>query len=353
VVEQQAVCRLLLAGPPKQMAGLARLLGAHIALGVPRASLGAEAMALAAHALAAPRRRGGPEVAPGSAVGEALTGIVAHLADVIHHWAPLVGEAETDEPVHQMRVALRRLRSALSIFRRAVRDDTVWLDSLATELKSLAALLGIARDWDVFLGGVGAAVTQACGRDARLTQMLAAAGRRRDAAYAGLRAHFGGSAAWRQFGLELALLPTLVPWETSSSADQAERLGAPAEVYAAGVLDRRLKQVLAVGERLEGVPAEELHSIRKQAKRLRYAIEFFAPLFPEKQVRRYLARLEELQEDFGTFNDAAVAAGLAASLGGAFAAGAVQGFGAAAQQRALRHVVRGWGKFYRATPFWD
>ena len=357
VVAQRSVRRLRLEGPPRDMATLATLLGAQMPLEVPLASLGAEALALASGFATAPRHKGGPQVAPGSSTGEALTGIAAHLADVIHHWAPRVAAAETDEPVHQMRVALRRLRSALSIFRRAVRDDTAWLDGLVLELKALAALLGTARDWDVFLAGIGAEVTEATGRDPRLVHMLATASRKREAAYAVLRDHLGGSAEWRRLGLQLALLPTLQPWAESGSADQAERLAAPADIYAAGVLGRRLKPLLEIGDSIEGIPAEQLHDIRKQAKGLRYAIEFMAPLFAEKHVRRYLARLEDVQEDFGTFNDAAVAAGLAGSLGGgaerAFAAGAVQGFGAAAQLSARRHVARAWEKFYRATPFWD
>ena len=356
VVDQLAVHRLLLAGPPQAMAKLAAKLGEQIPLGVPRASLGAEARALATGAEAAPRPRGGPEVPAGSSVGEALSVIIAQLAEAIHFWAPQLGTADTEEPVHQMRVALRRLRSALSIFRRAIRDDPAWLDGLATDLKSLAATLGTARDWDVFIAGLGAELAEACPGDKRLTQMLATAARKRDAAYASLRS-FMHSHEWQRLGLAIALLPTLRPWDGQGSPEQAARLAAPAETYAAGALGRALKHLLDFGESLEGIHAEQLHDIRKQAKRLRYTIEFFAPLFAEKQVRRYLSRLEDLQEDFGTFNDAAVAATLAASLGTgtdrAFAAGAVQGYAAAAQIRATRQVTRGWNRFYRATPFWD
>ncbi len=356
VVETRPVQRLLLAGPPQAMAKLAMRLAGQIPLGVPRISLGAEARALAVGTQAALQKRGGPEIAPGSSVREALSGIVAQLAETIHVWAPQLGSAETQEPVHQMRVALRRLRSALSIFRRAVRDDAAWLDTLADELKTLAGTLGVARDWDVFLAGIGAELSEACGGDTRLTQMLASAARKRDAAYAALRSTMAGD-AWQRLALGLALLPTLRPWDESGAPEQATRLAAPAESYAASVLGRRLRHLLGVGESLDGIAAEQLHDIRKQAKGLRYTIEFFAPLFPDKQVRRYLARLEEVQEDFGIFNDAAVAATLAASLGTgadrAFAAGAVHGFAAAAQIRATRHVTRGWKKFYRATPFWD
>jgi CHAD domain-containing protein len=356
VVESRQVRRLVFSGQPLAMAKLATQLALHIPLRVPPASLGAEARALATGTQAANQPRGAPHIAPGCSVGEALSGIAAQLAEATHYWAELLGDAATEEPVHQMRVALRRLRSALSIFRRAVRDDTAWLNALAAKLKTLAALLGVARDWDVFLAGIGAELTEACAGDTRLVQMLAAATRKRDAAYAALRSTMG-SPEWQHLGLELALLPTLRPWDGSAAPEQAARLASPAETYAAGALGRQLKRLLEAGESLDGIAAEQLHEIRKQAKRLRYTIEFFAPLFPEKQVRRYLTRLEDLQEDFGTFNDAAVAATLAASLGAgtdrAFAAGVVQGFGAAAQIRAARHVKRGWSKFYRATPFWD
>ena len=105
------------------------------------------------------------------------------------------------------------------------------------------------------------------------------------------------------------------------------------------------------------LPAEALHDIRKHAKRLRYAIEFFSPLFPAKPVRRYLSRLERLQEALGAVNDTAVAAGLMAQLGGdadrAFATGVVLGFGAGQGARAVRRVERAWSRFYRAAPFWD
>ncbi len=356
VVDSRRIYRLLLAGPPHAMAKLATQLAIHIPLGVPPASLGAEAFAIATGTQAASQPRGAPHIAPGSSVGEALSGIAAQLAETTHYWAVRIGDAQTEEPVHQMRVALRRLRSALSIFRRAVRDDPAWLDALAAKLQTLAAMLGVARDWDVFLSGIGAELAEACAGDKRLVQMLAAATRKRDAAYATLRSTMG-SPEWLRLGLELALLPTVRPWDESGAPEQAARLASPAETYAAAALGRQLKRLLEAGESLAGVAAEHLHEIRKQAKRLRYAIEFFAPLFPEKQVRRYLTRLEGLQEDFGAFNDAAVAATLAASLGAgtdrAFAAGVVQGFGAAAQIRAARHVGRGWSKFYRATPFWD
>ncbi len=346
VLKDMPVCRLIFFGDARATAGLAAAVAEEVALRVPRASLAAEALFVAKGVTPAPRRLGAPSVPPGASVAEALGVITAHLADVILYWGGQVCGAGTEEPVHQMRVGVRRLRSALSVFRRAVTEERAWLDALAGELKLLAGLLGNARDWDVFLATTGAEVQHAFAEDRRLASMVSAATRRRAAAYGDLRAYLAAEVGWRGLSLKLALLPRMRPWESEQSSG-------PVAVYARGALGRRLRHVLEAGESLEGLPIEELHDIRKQAKRLRYAIEFFTPLFPHKAVRKYLSKLETLQEDFGTLNDTAMAGALADSLGGAFASGAVHGFGAARAQRATRKLQRGWAKFYREVPFWE
>jgi CHAD domain-containing protein len=356
VVQDRAACRLILFGEPRAMADLAVELASQIPLLVPSAGLAAEAISVARGVPPGPRRLGAPAVPQGATIGEALGAITAHLADVILYWATQIPGAATPEPVHQMRVAVRRLRSALSVFRRAVPTPSAWLEDLAPPLKSLAAELGAARDWDVFLAETGAEVRQALPADPRIGALIAASARKRAAAYAGLCAKLDPTGAqggpWRHLAMTLALLPTRKPW-----SDDAESANVPASAYAPRALDRRLKHLLAPGEDLSNLPVDSLHDIRKQAKRLRYAIEFFAPLYAEKSIRKYLPKLEDLQEDFGTLNDCAVAASLVASLGGgadrAFAAGVVQGFGAASSLRAARRLQRGWGRFYRAAPFWD
>jgi CHAD domain-containing protein len=354
VLQDSPVCRLILSGEARAMAGLAMELAIHAPVRPPLTSLAAQAFAVARAVAPAARRLGAPSVPPQASIAEAMTVITGHLADVILYWGGMIETAQTPEPVHQMRVAVRRLRSALSVFRRAVPDDRRWLDDLAADLKALAGLLGVARDWDVFLAETGSDVRAAFAEDRRIASMMDAAAKKRLAAYAALRGFLATDAGWRRLRLALALLPSLRPWETSG---QADRLTKPAADYACSALERRLKQVLEAGASLDGLPQDHLHEIRKRAKRLRYAIEFFAPLFAEKAVRKYLAKLEELQEDFGAMNDTAVACTLVSTLGGgterAFAAGAVQGYGAARVTRSARKLHRGWSKFYRQTPFWQ
>jgi CHAD domain-containing protein len=351
VASDRPACRLLLAGPLPDMAVLATELADCIELSVPRAGLAAEAMSVASGLPPAARRSGAPRVPPGVTVDAALGIVVSHLADVILHWSRLAPAGETAEPVHQMRVAVRRLRCAISVFRRAAGPV---LDELADALKTLAAALGAARDWDVFAEGVGASIGHAFAGDKRVESLLAAAERRRRDAYASLSATLAGR-DFRRLALRLAMLPSLQPWTSDPPAP--DLLREPARAYASRVLDRRLKHVTACGETLAMLPAEALHDVRKQAKRLRYAAEFFTPLFAEKPVRRFIARLEKLQEALGTMNDAHVARALMDQLGGgagrAFASGAVQGFVAAHSASAGAQVEHVWAKFRRQAGFWD
>jgi len=350
VASDRPACRLQLCGAPADMAALADELAPLFALTIPRAGLAAEAMSVASGMAPAPRRTGTPRVPPGASVDEALGIVLSHLADVILYWVPLAPAGDTPEPVHQMRVAVRRMRSAISVFRRAAGPV---LDGSGAPLRSLAQTLGAARDWDVFLETTGAAVAQASPGDKRIEGLLAAADRKRREAYAALRTALA-SPDFRRFSMSLALLPSLRPWAADAGGPNA--LGEPARGYAARALERRLKHVMSPGDSLAALPADTLHEVRKQAKRLRYTAEFFAPLFADKPTRRFLNRLEQLQEALGAMNDAAVARRLMAQLGGgadrAFAVGVVHGFVAAGSARAGTHLEQVWNKFCRADVFW-
>ena len=101
------------------------------------------------------------------------------------------------------------------------------------------------------------------------------------------------------------------------------------EEFAARVLDKRLKKLTQIDDDLAGMEPAALHAIRLRAKRLRYAAEIFAPLYPGKVTHRFMRGLSRLQDRLGSLNDAAVAANLLGELSGgnhAFAIGLVLGF---------------------------
>ena len=205
----------------------------------------------------------------------------------------------------------------------------------------------------MFLAETGVQIGQAFPGERKVARLLKAAERRRLSAYADLSAYLG-SQDWIRLAVSLALLPSGRPWERACPGDTWD---SPVRDYAARTLQRRLKQVLSAGEALAGLPAPALHETRKRAKRLRYATEFFGPVFAEKAARKYVARLAELQERLGRVNDTSTASVLAEQLAGsadhAFAAGVVQGFCAARAGRTQAKVQRSWNRFYHATPFWD
>jgi triphosphatase len=260
-----------------------------------------------------------------------------------------VGTGVEPEPVHQARVALRRLRSVIRLFQPAL--DCPELTEADSALRDLARLLGPARDWDVFLGTTAPAVARAFADEPALNRLRAAAQRRRQDAYAALAAWLRGPEPAR-LGVELACLLVAQPWErTAAGGAEAHSLRA----YAAHALRRRARRLKRTDADLSDVPIEALHALRLHAKRLRYACEVFAPLFPGRHAARMIRRLSALQEALGHLNDGAVAGALMAELGPAgrgHGGGLVRGYVAGHQAAALAPAQRAWQRLRALEPFW-
>jgi CHAD domain-containing protein len=138
---------------------------------------------------------------------------------------------------------------------------------------------------------------------------------------------------------------------------QTEALAAPLADYAARMLSRRYDAMMAMQGDPPTLPPAELHALRIMGKRLRYAAEFFAPLYGEKETDRFISRLAVLQEQLGLLNDGAVAAALMRRLTSTgrqrgYAAGVVGGFVAASSVGARAQLAGSWRKFVRLHPFW-
>ena len=329
------------------------------AMSVADQTLAADALTLAGR-VPPLRPLGAPSLRPAMRVGDSFAHVVGHLAGVIGHHASRVQNDTGPEPVHQMRVALRRLRSAVLLFRRAVACPA--LADVSQRLKQLGIVLGPPRDWDVFTLGTGRDIALAFPHDAAVATLLAAAERRRRAGYAALNLYLA-SPAWRQLGVALVHLATACPWQHVSLEDSdkavrhAELQQSDITAFATRALGKRLVAVVAPGHDISGLDSHALHEIRLKGKRLRYAAEFFAPLFPGGATRRFLRRMTALQERLGLLNDGAVAARLMHDLPGRsgahhYAIGVVQGFVAARATGGKRKIVRSWQRFLKQDPFW-
>ena len=247
-------------------------------------------------------RAGGVDLHRDTTAGQALQHIVQACLRQFRLNEDLLLMGRTPEALHQARVALRRLRSALSIFRTLIADDAS--AELRETLRWLAAALGLARNIDVLI---------ARAPPGALRDKLEKA---REAGYVQLE-EILASARTRGLMLDMAQWTMSGAW--LGAANPAELRDQPARIFASAALDRLRRKVKRGGRDLADLDDQARHQLRKNAKKLRYAAEFFAPLFDRKQQRRrykrFVAELEALQDALGALNDLVTAPAVLSGLG--------------------------------------
>jgi len=352
VTAERPVARVVLSGEDTAVHAAAMLIAAAIPVAVPLASLAAEAIALAT-GREPPLRHHGAPVLPDALddVPVALAHIIGHLTDVVLGCAPLTGKLDEAgaEAVHQMRVAVRRARSALAVFRPVVEPGA--FDAVGGTLKALGAQLGPSRDWDVFVEETLPAIQSALPGDGRLERLATAASRRWREHRAALNAYLA-SAAFRRVGIELAWFTAAGSWRLPATETP---VGLAA--FSAEVLQHRWKKLVGAGKRMETLDIPALHGVRLRAKRIRYAAEMFATLYRGKPAHRFIRRLSRLQQRLGVLNDGAVATHLLEDLGGArgrhaYAVGVVAGFLAARAGKIRPRIILAFDRFRRQPAYW-
>ena len=356
VAAEHDVARVILSGPAPAVLDLSRRLTTALPLLPPSQSLGAEALGLAKGQVPPPRRRGAPDTAEANSAEACFTLAIGHLLEVALHYAPIARAGLDIEGVHQLRVALRRLRSVLKVFRPITGCKQG--RALDGALKEILGLLGPARDWDVFLAGVGANMAALLPEDKNLKSLLRAAEAKQQAAYGALAEALDGP-GWR--GAVICGLSFLLerPWRAGADAERLGLLDRPPQDFGAHVLEKRWRKLCDDGAEIETMPAEALHELRLDAKRLRYAAEVFAPVYPQKAARRFQRRLATLQEELGRSNDAAVAQGLVQGLAGdrnegrVWAIGLVEGWCLARSVMDRDDVLAAWKKLSDKESFWS
>ncbi|TVR95728.1 MAG: CHAD domain-containing protein [Rhodospirillales bacterium] len=291
--------------------------------------------------------------------------LAAAVDNALDHWganeACVIARAH-EEGVHQMRVATRRLRSRLALYKSVLPEAEV--ARLQGELKWLIAGLGPARDWDVFLGETWRPVAEALPDEADLALLGNEAEKRRDRGYRKAAATLG-SRRYRNLRRQLATWVADRPWRKPGGDHDdgaASALQQPARRFASTVIEHRHQSVLALGQSLADMDPETRHKLRIKIKKLRYAVEFFRSLYSNNAVNPYVSALTTLQDALGTMNDLEVARelmhGLAEQCGGrkrarlAFAGGLVVGWHLPRVQ-AVSPLNGSWDSFTQRQPFWD
>jgi len=290
---------------------------------------------------------------------EALAALARGCLHQIASNAPGLLADDDVEWVHQMRIGTRRLRSCLRLVARCAPSGE--LRHLVADVKWLALTLGIARDWDVFVGETLPPLAKWFAGDrqtaAGLRRLRTRAQARRKLARAAAREAVASPRLQRMLleGGYLCAAPRFASAPPSHVAGGEDLLAGRAADFAASLLARRHRKLEQSAAALEAGSAEERHAVRIAAKRLRYIAEFFAPLFSRKRAKAYLKALAAVQEVLGRLNDTATALRVVDDLGGTqsdAATGAVRGW-VAAQAAALEpDIAAAWRRFSRAKRFW-
>ncbi len=275
--------------------------------------------------------------------------------------------ARDADALHQMRVAIRRLRAAISLFSTIVADEQS--ARIKQELKWLAQRLGPARDADVFIDEVLAPQRKAKPDDAGIAWLLGKFEEARAAGYANAIETLGAQ-RYRNLVIDVLEWIEAGPWTRTSDDLQRLQREQPAARFAADELGRRHKKLRKRGKKLRRLDGEKRHKLRIGAKKLRYAMEFFAEAFPGKKSakrrKQALSALKDFQDSLGALNDVATREKLAAEVAlssngaarrkdarqNAFAAGLVLGTQEAQVPEMLDAAERAHAKFRKAKPFW-
>ena len=254
------------------------------------------------------------------------------------------------EGVHQMHVGIRRLYVAIKLFKCETKD-------MRNELDWLSARLGSARDWDVLLHTTFPAALNQLEPHGGYGSLLQQATVAHNRAYARLRQALNSQRYQR---LQLSLGAWLASFSHSPDTKVLK------------LANRRLQQsygkLQQFGDTLGESDAKQLHKLRIEAKYLRYAAEFFAPIYHtqkkpdngQNKTRLFVDRLARLQEELGLLNDIHVTGILIQRLASrqsnpeiSEAASLILEWTTTRATQPLEQMHKAWQDFMQAQIFWN
>lgn len=251
--------------------------------------------------------------------------------------------ARDSEGLHQARVGLRRLRTALKLVAKS--------DALEVRAKELIGAIGVARDLDVF-------------RDELFGPAIAALGARRGFDILTERLDALRAKAW-QSAVSRLTHPALAAFDADIDAfAQSQPEGGLLRITAPIILDRARKRAQKRGRHFAELDPPARHRLRIALKTLRYTSEFFAALYPGKRLKPWLQPLKDLQDELGYWNDLAQLRGTigrllldearcaSAQADLSYAGGLLLGFHQARGDVIAEKAGKRWRTFRKADPFW-
>ena len=307
-----------------------------------------------------------PELLPGMSAGRAFTLIGrACLRHLVANVPAMLRRDETS--LHQMRVALRRLRAAISLFSPVTSDTR--LEAVKTELRWLAQELGPARDLDTLISEVIKPLHKQHANEPGFASISNMFTRKRLKSYKHAQEAVQ-SARFRSLILDTTEWIEAGPWTISDDNLKRAYREMPIEIYAAEQLSHRRKRIRRRGKRIADLSPEQLHRLRIQVKKARYAADFFCSVYTgkksAKQCKKTRSSLMQLQNCLGRLNDIVThkalfseiianrPKGLTEEQGRrrAFAAGLIIGDQQAQVGKLLDRARKAYSRLDDAKPFW-
>jgi CHAD domain-containing protein len=282
---------------------------------------------------------------------------------VANEAATRLGEVEG---LHQMRVGLRRLRAAITVFSSITADGE--RERIKGELRWFSGVLGAARDLDVLIADVLVPMRDEHPDKPAFARICREFESRRARAYEAVTAAVD-SDRYRALLLDTMEWIESGPWRTNADPLLQVRREQPITTLAIDQLSRRYRKIVKLGKDLRKSSPEERHLLRIRGKKLRYATEFLGELFPGKRNSRRcneaLSALKNLQDSLGGLNDIVTRESIAVQIadeGSAadpanrartFAAGIIVGAQESRRAQLLDAAERAYDDLAAVKPFWD
>lgn len=253
------------------------------------------------------------------------------------------------EGVHQARVAIRRIRAALTAFRHSLKGKK--RKRFNREFRWFQGQLSPARDWHVFLEETIPAIQTAHpGKRAAIARLRRIARNERARAHEEINDLF-------ESGRYTRLILEFSSWlDKQCKAIETSVSDQSLTPFAAGLLSSTHRDFLVDTRPLSRMSAEDRHNLRKRGKKARYACEFFAALWPGQKTAVYLRAMKKLQEALGHINDLNTAAQMHRMIQQGVldetTASLLQTWSVEAIRSANRQAQPAWLRFQKREPFW-
>jgi len=216
--------------------------------------------------------------------------ILLHELKSIKKWRKIAIRGQDPEGVHQIRISLRRIRTALIVFKPVI--NTKNSQKLAKKTKKFASILDNARDLDVYILMNSTKKADSFIKDAAISE--------RHKAYKCVK-KLVKSKSFRNCLRRCKKWVKNGKWQNKALPEKKQNKALKS--FASSTLNKLMNVIIIQGQQPERLNDLALHKLRIDCKRLRYTTEFFIALYDEITIITFLEKLKALQDSLGDIHD--------------------------------------------------